>query len=319
MSRDLGPRELPRVPLGRTNLRITRLGLGSVPLGGKYQPIATGQALETVRTALQLGINWFDTAPRYGYGLAEQRLGMGLAGVPRDTYVLATKVGWRVSPDGTKAPDFSRDGVERSIAASLERLGAERIDIVHIHDPDDHYRPAIDEVFPALAAMRAQGLIRAISVGMNQWQMLIDFVHETNVDCVLLAGRYTLLEQSALDTFLPLCQRKDIGVLLGSIYNSGILASGACPGALYNYASAPGDVLHRVGRLETICARHGVPLYVAALQFPLAHSAVTAIVVGARSSTEVQANVAALDMVIPADLWTELRAEGLLLETAPTP
>jgi D-threo-aldose 1-dehydrogenase len=319
MTRDFSPRGLLRLPLGRTDLQISRLGLGTVPLGGKYQPISTQQAVETIRAALGLGINWFDTAPRYGLGLAEQRLGMALAGVPRDTYVLATKVGWRVFPDGTKAPDFSRDGVQRSIAASLERLGIERIDIVHIHDPDDHYPSAVDQVFPALATLRDQGVIRAISVGMNQWQMLADFAREVDVDCFLLAGRYTLLEQGALDSFLPLCQHKKIGLLLGGVYNSGILASGARPGAMYNYAPAPPDILDRVARIEAICARHNVPLHVAALQFALAHPAVSAIVVGAGSSAEVQANLVALDRPIPVDLWAELRVEGLLHQAAPTP
>jgi D-threo-aldose 1-dehydrogenase len=319
MGRNFSTRGLQRVPLGRTDLQLTRLGMGTVPLGGKYQTMSTGQAVETIRAALHVGINWFDTAPRYGFGLAERRLGMALAGVPRDSYVLATKVGWRIAPDGTKAPDFSREGVEYSIAESLERLSTGRIDIVHIPDPDEHYRAAVDEVFPVLAALRAQGIIHAISVGMNQWQMLTDFARDTDVDCFLLAGRYTLLEQGALETFFPLCQQKQIGLVLGGVYNSGILASGARPGALYNYAPAPPDMVQRVRRIEAICGRHGVPLYVAALQFPLAHPAVTSIVVGAGAAAEVQANVIALDRAIPTDLWAELRAEGLLHGAAPTP
>jgi len=279
----------------------------------------TDQAVETVRTALRYGINWFDTAPRYGFGLAEQRLGLALTGIPRDSYVLATKVGWHVSPDGTKTPDFRRDGIQRSIASSLERLGIDRIDIVHIHDPDDHYREAITEVFPTLAALREQDVIKAISVGMNQWQLLSDFARDADVDCFLLAGRYTLLEHGALDTFLPLCQRKNIGLMLGGVYNSGILARGASPNALYNYAQAPLAVVQLVGHIEAICARYDVPLHVAALQFPLAHPAVTALVVGAGSASEVHANIAALETVVPVELWMELRAAGLLPETAPVP
>lgn len=312
-------RAMQRVRVGRSNLEITRFGLGTVPLGGKYQPISDEQALETVRSALDAGINWFDTAPRYGFGLAEQRLGKALTGVPRGRYLLATKVGWRVSPEGINTPDFSRDGVRRSVEASLRRLGVERVDILHIHDADDHYRAALDEVFPVLAEMRAQGLVRAISAGMNQWEMLADFAREADFDCFLLAGRYTLLEQGALETFLPLCQERKIGVLVGGVLNSGILGTGARSGALYNYRAAPLTILERVARIEAVCARHGVPLHVAALQFPLAHPAVTSIVVGAGSPDEVKANVAALDAALPDDLWVELQAEGLLHPAAPTP
>jgi D-threo-aldose 1-dehydrogenase len=312
-------RALQRTQIGTTGLQVTRLGLGTVPLGGKYQPITHEQALATVRYALDAGINWLDTAPRYGFGRAEQRLGMALVGVPRERYVLATKVGWRIDPAGARFPEFTRDGVRRSIEASLERLGTGRIDIVHIHDPDDHYRATLDDVFPALAEMRAEGTIRAISAGMNQWQMLADCMRDADFDCFMLAGRYTLLEQGALATFLPLCHRKQICIFLAGVFNSGILATGARAGALYNYAEAPPAIMRRAERIQAICDRYNVPLYIAALQFPLAHPAVAGLVVGAGSPAEVAGNIAALDVHVPADLWAELRAEGLIDAEAPTP
>lgn len=319
MNQQHNPPKLPRVRLGSTDVHLTRLGLGTVPIGGKYEPVTTDEAVATIHAAFEAGMHWFDTAPRYGYGVAEQRLGIALATIPRNAYVLATKVGWRVGADGTKTPDFTADGVERSLTMSLERLQTERIDMVHIHDPDDHYQAAVRDVFPTLAAMRAQGMIRAISVGMNQWQMLAEFVRDVDIDCCLLAGRYTLLEQDALASFLPLCQRNNISLVLGGVYNSGILAQGGGPSALYNYAPAPPHMLARAARIKGMCARHGVPLHVAALQFALAHPAVTSVVVGAKSPREVQANIAALDVVIPKDLWPELRSEGLLHPAAPTP
>jgi D-threo-aldose 1-dehydrogenase len=305
--------------VGRTDLSVTRLGLGTIPLGGKYQPITDTQAFATVHAALAHGINWFDTAPRYGFGLAEQRLGRALAGVPRDRYVVATKVGWQIGSDGTRVPAFTRDAVQRGLELSLERLGIERVDIVHIHDPDDHYRQALEDVFPILAEWKAQGIVRAISAGMNQWQMLVDLAREADFDCFLLAGRYSLLEQGALETFLPLCAMRKISVFIGGVFNSGILATGARPGARYNYAAAPPEILERVRQLEMICARFAVPIHVAALQFPLAHPAVTGIVVGAASPGEVQANLAALSADVPPALWAELRDAGLLDPAAPTP
>jgi D-threo-aldose 1-dehydrogenase len=225
---------LERFPVGRSGLALPRLGLGTVPLGAKYQAVTEHEAAETVHAALRAGITWFDTSPRYGFGVAERRLGKALAGVPREQYALATKVGWRIDPAGARWPDFTRDGVRRSLEGSLKRLGVKRVDLVHIHDPDEHYREALDEVFPVLDAMRAEGTIRAISAGMNQWQMLADFARDADFDCFLLAGRYTLLEQGALATFLPLCRRRNIALILGGVFNSGILATGARLGALYN-------------------------------------------------------------------------------------
>jgi D-threo-aldose 1-dehydrogenase len=309
----------PTKQVGRTDLHVSVLGLGTGPLGGLYAPVPEDEAIETVHYSLAHGISLFDTAPFYGAGLAERRLGMALRDVPRESYVLSTKVGRLVTPEGGVRFDFSRDGVLRSLSESLERLGLDRVDILHIHDCDDYYRQALDVVFPTLAELRGQGVIRAVGAGLNQWEMLAEFARAADFDCFLLAGRYTLLEQGALDELLPLCAEREIGVFLGGVYNSGILATGARPGAKYDYADAPPEVLEKVRRIEEICARHGVPLHVAAMQFPLAHPAISALLTGARSALEVEANMEALWAPIPADLWEELRAEGLLHEEAPVP
>lgn len=311
--------ELQPTTVGRTDIQVPAVGLGTAPLGGLYESVAEEQAVETVRFCLDRGVTFFDTAPFYGAGLSERRLGLALRGVPRDSYTLATKVGRLVLPDGSVEFDFSRDGVLRSVEQSLERLGLPRVDILHIHDADRHYREALDGAFPALAELREQGVIRAVGAGMNQWEMLRDFALHADFDCFLLAGRYTLLEQGALEEFLPLCHERGIGVFLGGVLNSGILGTGARPGARYNYAEAPPEVLARVRRLEEVCARHGVPLYAAALQFPLAHPTVTSLLFGARSAEEMRTNLDALRLPIPPVLWAELKAEGLLHPDAPTP
>lgn len=305
--------------LGRTRLEIPAVGLGTTPLAGLYAPIPEERARETVEYCLANGVTFFDTAPFYGAGESERRLGAALAGVPRDSYVLATKVGRLIGPDGSVTFDFSRDGVLRSLEASLERLGLDRVDILHVHDPDDYPEQALHEAFPALADLRSRGVIGAVGAGMNQAEMLSRFAREADFDCFLLAGRYTLLEQGALDELFPLCREKGIGIILGGVLNSGILATGAVPGAKYEYADAPAEVLDRVARIEAVCARHGVPLRVAALRFPTAHPAVTALLTGAESPRQVEDNLAALRTPIPAVLWTELKAEGLLHEHAPVP
>ena len=301
--------------VGGSGLRVTPVGLGTGSLGNPPEE----QAVATVHRALDRGVRFFDTAPYYGAGEAERRLGRALARVPRDSYVLATKVGRLVTTEGGVRYDLSRDAVLRSVEESLGRLGLDRVDILHIHDPDDHPREALDEAFPVLAELRAQGVIGAVGAGMNQWEMLAHFARNAPFDCFLLAGRYTLLEQGALPEFLPLCLERNIAVFLGGVLNSGILATGARPGARYNYDAAPPEVLAHVGRLEAACACHGVPLYAAAMQFPLAHPAITAVLTGAIAPAELDANLDALRLPIPAALWAELRAEGLLREDAPTP
>ena len=324
---------LEKVPLGSSGLSVTRLGLGCASIGGLYGDIPDDQAIAVVRRALSLGLNLLDTAPLYGAGKSELRLGQALAGVSRSSYVLASKVGrvlvptqrdQRVGAFDAPAPyqpvfDFSYDGVMRSFEDSLNRLGVERIDILHIHDPDDHWPEAIGGAYPALAALRGNGVIRAVSAGMNQWEMLARFAHEGDFDCFLLAGRYSLLDQSALDELLPLCVKKNIGIMAGGTYNSGILAKGARPGATYNYREAPPEIAAKAASLEAVAARHQVELRAAASQFVFAHPAITCIIPGTRQPERVQENFDLLTQEIPASFWAELRAEGLVRADAPLP
>ena len=324
---------LDTAEIGKTGLQVTSLGLGGAPLGGNAAAVTEEAALRTISTALDLGVRYFDTAPLYGHGKSEGFFGRGLVDADRDTYVLSTKVGRVLSPTvdrldaGTWVDplqnevvfDFSRDGILRSIDDSLRRLNMDRIDVALIHDPDDHQDQAIAEAFPTLAELRSQGVIRAIGAGMNQWEALARFAVEGDFDCFLLAGRYTLLDQSGLSEFLPLCQQKNISVILGGPYNSGILASDLSGDATYFYAETPPEVLDRARRIKSACDRHAVPLKAAALQFGLAHPAVAATIPGARSTAEVEENVAMVHHQIPDGLWDDLRRERLIPEEAPTP
>jgi D-threo-aldose 1-dehydrogenase len=301
------------------------LGLGTAPLGGLYTEVDEDEAHAVVRRAWEHGVRVFDTAPHYGAGLAEQRLGAVLRQLPRDEIVVCSKVGrvlqrgrdrdfakfFRGSPALHPEFDFSADGVRRSLESSLERLGIDRLDVVHVHDPDDHGDQAVAEAIPELARMRDEGIIGAVGAGMNQVEMLVRFAEETDVDCFLVAGRYTLLDQSAGRDLLPLCAERGISVIIGGVFNSGILADPK-PGARYDYAPADADLVARARRLQGICARHGVALAAAAVQLPIAHPAVTTVLVGARSTREVDEDVALFNQPIPDDLWAELRAEGLL-------
>jgi D-threo-aldose 1-dehydrogenase len=321
--------------LGKSGLLVTRIGLGCAPLGGLYGDIPESQALEVVRRALSLGMNLIDTAPLYGYGKSEIRIGKALKGGRRDTVVLASKVGrllvpveegdtsqdaqWADPPPVRPRFDFSYDAVMRSFEESLKRLAIERIDILHIHDPDHHYSEAIRGAYPALAKLRSQGVIRAVSAGMNQCELLVRFAREGDFDCFLLAGRYSLLEQGALDELFPLCEKRNIGILLGGTYNSGILATNLGPEAKYNYADAPPEVLDRARGLQSVARRHGVSLKAAASQFALAHPAVTAIIPGTRVSDRVSENLQLLEEKIPREFWAELKAESLLRQDAPVP
>jgi D-threo-aldose 1-dehydrogenase len=320
--------------LGPTGLRVTRLGLGTAPLGGLYEPVSDALAEETIASAWDLGLRFFDTAPQYGNGLSERRLGRFLAGKPRDSYVLATKVGrllrvppqpeaqedafYKGTPPERPVFDFSYDGVMRSLEESLERLALDRVDVLHIHDPDDHYDAAIAGAYRALDKLRADGVIGAVGAGMNQAEMLARFARDGVFDCFLLAGRYTLLEQRSLDDFMPLCQARGIGVIIGGVYNSGILANPNA-GAKFNYQDADPALIARAQALDAACRRHGVPLKAAAIQFPAAHPAVASILTGARNPAELAENEALFRHPIPADLWAELRAEGLIAPAAPTP
>jgi D-threo-aldose 1-dehydrogenase len=334
-----------RVDLGRSGLRVTRLGFGAAPIGGLYTAVDDADARATVDRAWELGIRTFDVAPLYGYGAAERRLGSALAGRPRDEFVLSTKVGRLVRRSDAITPtddvdpqamdgrqdafyvrsepvrmvfDFSADGVRRSIEESLARLGLDRIDIALIHDPDTHWAAAIDDAFPALARLRGDGVVRAIGVGMNQSAMLARFAREGDFDVFLLAGRYTLLDQDALGELLPLCVERDIAVLAGGAMNSGILAH-PTPGGRFDYQPAPPAIVERARRLAAICARHGVPLRAAAVQFPLAHPAIRSLIAGVRRIDHLDEYPELMAHPIPADLWSEFRAEGLIDPAAPVP
>ncbi len=305
--------------LGKSGIHMPALGFGSAPIAGLYAEISDAAAVETVHHALARGVTHFDTAPLYGAGRAETRLGLALAGVPRDRYSLSSKVGRLLDAETRKVSfDYSRDGVLRSLEGSLQRLGTDRVDMLLIHDPDHHQDEALAEAFPTLDELRRQGVVRAIGAGMNQWEALQRFAHEAEFDCFLLAGRYTLLEQGALG-FLDHCHAAGIGIFLGGVFNSGILATGVAPGVRHNYRPPSPEVAAAVTALEATCARHGVALNAAALQFAQAHPAVTTLVVGVVSAAEIDANLTALYAPIPAALWAELAAAGLIDPHAPRP
>lgn len=308
----------------RTGISVTRLGFGAASIGGLYSDVSDDVAVETVRHAIELGVRYLDVAPLYGRGLAEMRIGAALRGVPRDRFVVSTKVG-RLIPtqaaDGDRDGmvfDFSRRGVHASLESSLDRLGLERVDIVFLHDPDDHWQEAIDEAYPALHELRAAGVVGAIGVGMNQAAMLTRFARETDIDVVLLAGRYTLLDQSALDGLLPLCVEHKIGVVIGGVMNSGILADPR-PGSRFDYEAAAPGILERAQRLAALCKAHGVPLRAAAVQFAAAHPAVVSVLAGVRSAEHLDEYPALMRWPIPTGLWTDLGDSGLLPENAPVP
>lgn len=331
--------------IGNTGLMVTELGFGGAPLGNLYAPLGDAQAEATVRRAYDGGIRYFDTAPYYGHGLSEHRLGHALRHAPRDNFVLSTKIGRLLSPadPATIEPgqfpgclpfkpvfDYSYDGVMRSIEDSLQRLGLHRIDIALIHDVDKwthqtqaetdrRFSEVMEGGYKALDALRAQGVIRAIGGGLNEWEACERFARAGDFDCFLLASRYTLLNQHSLDSFLPLCVEKNISVIIGGPYNTGILATGAVEGACYDYETAPSEIMEKVRRLEAVCARHEVPLATAALHFPLYHPAIACVIPGARSPDEIERNLATYHRPIPDDLWAELKQEGLLRADAPTP
>jgi D-threo-aldose 1-dehydrogenase len=327
---------LSKVQLGQTRLEVTRLGVGGAALGGLFHDLSEDTATKTVKHALSLGINFFDTAPLYGAGKSESRLRHGLEGRNRNSYVLASKVGYALLPKdpGGKsemffpydnAPplqptfDFSYDGVMRSLEGSLSRLGLDRIDILHIHDPTEHFAAAMTGAFVALDKLRRERVIGAVGVGTTEVDTLVRFVRAADFDCILLAGRYTLLDHAALSVALPLCVERKVSVIIGGPYNSGILATGAVAGATFNYIPASPEILSKVRQIEDTCRKYSVPLQAAALQFPLAHPAVAAIIPGARSEAEVEENFRYVSHSIPTELWTDLRKQSLLPEEAPIP
>lgn len=326
-------------------LDFSELGFGTAPLGNLYRAIGDDEAQSLLEEAWSTGCRYFDTAPLYGLGLSETRLNRFLRGRRRDDYLLSTKVGRILevcapgertgigkffdTPSRRERYDYTHDGVMRSLEASFERLGVDRIDILFAHDLDvfTHGSPeARDERlaefmasgYKALLALREEGVVKAIGAGINEWQSAEIMARKGDFDLFLLAGRYTLLEQEALDSFLPLCVERGIGIVLGGPYNSGILASGPRPGAFYNYSEAPAAVIDKVARIEAVCRRHGVALIEAALNFPLMHPAVVSVIPGGQRPGEAIANARLLGATIPPDLWRELKAEGLMREAAPT-
>jgi D-threo-aldose 1-dehydrogenase len=331
--------------LGKSGLAVTQLGFGGAPLGNMYRALSDAQAEATVRAAYDAGIRLFDTAPLYGFGLSEHRTGAALRDKPREGFVLSTKVGRLLEPrhpdtldhgqfEGSlpfaEVYDYGYDGIMRSIEHSLHRLGTYRIDILLVHDLDvwthGSEQARVDRVeafmaggYLAMEKLRQEGTVKAIGAGVNETAACLDLAERGDFDCFLLAGRYTLLEQAPLDTFLPLCEQRNIALLIGGAYNTGILATGAIEGAYFQYAPAPPEIMERVRRSEAVCARHGVRLPTAALQFPLGHPAVASVVVGMRAPDEVATNVEVFAPDVPADFWAELKADGLLREDAPTP
>ncbi|GAA3109404.1 aldo/keto reductase [Nonomuraea salmonea] len=307
---------------------LPRVGFGGAPIGNLYDAVTEDQARSTVEAAWQSGIRLYDTAPHYGLGVSERRIGAALTG--RSGYLLSTKVGRLLRPvtvtpserggraelgfdepdDLERVWDFSGDGVRTSLTESLTRLGLPGVDIAFIHDPDDHAEQAIKEAYPALAELRAEGRIRAVGVGMNQWQVPLRFVRETDIDVVMLAGRYTLLDQSGLP-LLEECAERGVAVLAAGVFNSGLLATHE-PAGTFDYLPAPEHLVVKARRIAAVCERHDVTLPQAALAFPLRHPAVATIVVGARTPKEVQENTTLLDRPVPESLWTDLAAEGLL-------
>jgi D-threo-aldose 1-dehydrogenase len=334
---------LPRRPLGRTGLQVSALGFGTAPLGDLYRRLDDSTAIAAVERAFALGINLVDTSPLYGHGLSEHRCGAAIRRVPRREIVVCTKVGRWMDPFHGRGNssgfvggqphravvDYSYDGTMRSVEQSLLRLGTDRLDLLLIHDVDvwthgvdaieDRFREAMAGAYVALDQLRGEGVVAGIGIGVNEAEMCVRFAQAGSFDTMLLAGRYSLLEQPALAQFLPLAQQQGIGVLLGGVFNSGILASGAVAGAKYNYQDAPPQILEKVAQIQRVCDAHGVALPTAALHFALGHPAVASVVLGAETPQEVERNVAGLSREVPAALWADLKAEHLLDADAPVP
>jgi D-threo-aldose 1-dehydrogenase len=346
------------VVLGRTGVHVTRMGVGTNPLAGLMERVPYQAAVATVQAAWEQGVRFYDMAPLYGYGYAERFVGDVLRDQPRASYVLATKVGRLLLADGPAeredrmmlyqgqplfkdtAPvkpyfDYSYDGVMRSLEASRQRSGIDRFEIVHIHDPEQYMDEAAEGAYRALDELRRAGTVDAIGVGSNNWDCHLELLERGDYDVILLAGRYTLLDQTALPELLPLCQRRGVAVIAAGIFNSGILAH-PDPGSIrgigrdatamstwkdnvtFNYVPASQEVIHKAAAIKAVCDRHGIPLAAAAMQFPLHHPAVPALVVGPRAPEHTAVNAASMRLPIPSDLWAELKHEGLLAQEAPT-
>lgn len=328
---------------GRAGFDVTAFSFGTAPIGNLFKPIDDQTADAMIRQSWEAGVRYFDTAPYYGHGLAELRLGHSLRWRNRDDFIVSTKVGRVLKPERRSAIDFapwteaaanrlvfdySYDGTMRAFEDSLQRLALEHVEILFIHDIDkftrgaeqpEVFKQAMDGCWRALESLRRQGAVKAIGVGVNEWEVCHAALLARDFDCFLLAGRYTLLEQEALDEFLPLCERRDVAVVVGGGFNSGILATGAKPGAKYNYSPAPEHVMKRVAAIEAVCKAFDVPLPAAALQFVVAHPAVASFCAGTRTQEQLRQNIAWFNEPVPADFWAALKKNGLLREDAPVP
>jgi D-threo-aldose 1-dehydrogenase len=327
----------------RSKLTFTAIGYGGAPIGNFNGTFTESAAADMVAQSWDQGVRYFDTAPGYGNGLSEYRLGHALRNYDRSELVLSTKVG-RVLTPSLNAPnqdgqyrdipplvasyDYSYDGVMRAVEQSMQRMLTDRFDALFIHDCDrfthgsgqpEYFRQAIVSAFPALEALREQGVVKAIGFGVNETDVMTEAVKTTDSDLCLLAGRYTLLEQEPLDELLPICTERGIGIVLGGVYNSGVLATGPVEGARFNYGPAPKEVLVKAGRIQEVCRRHGVALPAVALQFAYAHPAVVSVCIGARNADQQQRNAQLFETTVPQGVWADLRAAGLIREDAPTP
>ncbi|MBW2282188.1 MAG: aldo/keto reductase, partial [Deltaproteobacteria bacterium] len=320
-------------PLGRSRVCVSRLGLGGAALGNLYAPVTDADARAAVDAAWRVGVRYFDTAPLYGFGLSERRLGDALR--PRDGAVVSTKVGRRLHPSPGREDggfvdalpfeprwDYSYDGARRSLDDSLQRLGLDHVDVALVHDigalthgPEQHaerFKQALDGAYRALDELRAQGVLGAIGLGVNESEVCAELLAHADPDCFLLAGRYTLLEQTPLDSLLPLCAERGVSLVVGGPYNSGLLAASPAAGGTYDYQRAPPEILARAQAIDRVCNAHGVALPAAALQFPLLHPQVAAVITGARSAREVEQNAERMRAPIPPALWADLREGGWL-------
>ena len=319
--------------LGRSGVEVTELGFGGGPLGGLFAPLDDDTAAGALAAAWDCGIRYFDTSPHYGIGHSERRTGHFLRSQPRGEFTLSTKVGrllveqdpagrmdesFEVPATHRRVWDFSRDGIMRSVDDSLTRLGVDRIDVLFLHDAEEHFEAALREGYPALAELRGQGVTGAIGAGMYHTAKLTRLVREADIDVVMLAGRYTLLDHSALADLLPACAERGVSVLAASIFNSGLLATPRpVTGAHFDYAPAAPELLARAHRIADVCEAHGATLPQVAMAFPLHHPVVAGIVVGMRSAAEARRNAASFEAGVPAQVWADLRREGLLDERAP--
>lgn len=329
--------------LGRVDLQVSAFGFGTAPIGNIFRPISEQDSTAMIETAWDAGVRYFDTAPMYGHGLSELRTGGGLRWKDRDDFVLSSKVGrllkparridinfepWVDAAPFTMQFDYSYDGIMRSFEDSLQRMALESIDMCFIHDIDvftrgdeqpEVFAQAMDGAWRALERLRSEGMVKAIGVGVNEWQVCHEALLQRDFDCFLLAGRYTLLEQDALNDFLPLCEERGAAVVVGGGFNSGILATGAVPGAKYNYAPAPETIMTKVSSIEAVCHDHGVALPAAALQFVVAHPAIPSFIAGTRNVEQLQQNLEWFSATIPDAFWSDLKEKGLIREDAPTP